>query len=169
MHRRPKRLEVVLILWGANGDEAAATVFACELRTAGYAVKLVGLSASKIKGRCGVVLVPDMTLGDAFSLAGLVTYVVLPFDGDGLRRFISDPRLQKFIDEAHAHGALFIQSDHVAKDAELPILFGLNRPYEVRFYPKGEALYHFARQLYEPRGVVSGDERDAYDFLSDDE
>ena len=49
----------VFVLWGAQFDEAPATVFVSELRNAGINVKVVGLHGQHITGAHGISLKPD--------------------------------------------------------------------------------------------------------------
>lgn len=142
-HRIPNLSEVVLVLWGAGGDEAAAVIFARELRMAGQLVKLVGLGGEMIKGQAGVVLVPDMTLGEALPLATCAAAVILPFANQTLKDFASDPRLGELIAAAHAAGAIFLLCESIADSASLPRLFPSDTPYKLLRYPRGAARYAF--------------------------
>ncbi|MEM7126388.1 MAG: hypothetical protein AAF702_08695 [Chloroflexota bacterium] len=146
--QRSKAKEVNLVLWGDGGDEATTVLFVTLFRTEGLPVKVVGLGGTQGRGRSGLVLVPDMTLGEALSLTEAARYILFPFDGNNLRRFVIDPRLQQFIDDAQAHGSTFIQSDQVTDDSQHPTLFSQNYSEQTLLYPQGQALYSFIQQLF---------------------
>ena len=134
-----------LLLWGEGGDEAAAVIFVTELRMAGFPVKVVGIGASRFKGAAGVMLVPDLTLTEALPLASRSLYVFKPFNGQAFQRFLTDPRVQQLIWEAHANGAIFVQSDQ-ADHGCLDAIVDAELAPRLLIYPRGQALYEFIRR-----------------------
>ncbi|MFQ5611492.1 MAG: hypothetical protein ACE5H9_05105, partial [Anaerolineae bacterium] len=78
--------DYVFVLWGEQFDETVATVFISELRRAGLRVKMVGLASGRMRGHFGLVLVPDIMLDRALSLAAKAMCVVIPDSSPGLKR-----------------------------------------------------------------------------------
>jgi len=136
----------VFVLWGKRFEEATAAIFVSELRKVGLPVKLVSLNSQEIRGAQGLALVPDLTLGQALSLAPKAICVVIPHPSPDLSQLKNDPRLCDFLAQARANKARFVIRQ--LNEAVLSQL-GLSPTDKVMVYPEGEALVEFARELGE--------------------
>jgi hypothetical protein len=141
---KPKRY--VFVIWSEQFEEAIASIFVTELREAGIAVKVVGLSPPNAGGAHGLVLVPDLTLEEALPLAMSVTTVILPCQVRGFRRLVDEPRLTEFL--------------HLVRDNPVGVIIGpfpghqrrqlhLLHPIlmEAHVYPPDEQLFIYVREL----------------------
>ncbi|MEZ4655962.1 MAG: DJ-1/PfpI family protein [Caldilineaceae bacterium] len=139
--------QYVFVLWGAQCQEAPAALFVSEMRAAGLQVKLVGLNGSHAKGVRGMVLMPDLTLGQALPLAKMACCVILPGPSSALRRMTSDPRLQEFLLSTHKQQAPIIMADmEPALFAEIGI-HPVNTERDIFVYPPGPPLFGFIENL----------------------
>jgi hypothetical protein len=136
---------LVLVLWHDHFDEIAAAVFVAELRAVGQKVRLVGLGASKNRGKHGLRLVPDTTITEALALQEEVGMVVFPCEGWSESIATHDPRLRELLFAlSHYHTRLM-----VSPTAIYPLTQWLPPVAESFFelYPPTEALVPFVRQL----------------------
>jgi hypothetical protein len=140
----PKTRDYIFVLWGQRFEEAVAALFVTELRQAGLLVKVVGLDFQHLSGAHGLSLLPDWTLSEALPHAAKAICVVIPCPASDLVPFTSDPRLPEFFQQASANQAYFI-----IKAAPDQNSTGLNLfpPDQVWFYPEGEGLLEFVRQV----------------------
>jgi hypothetical protein len=104
----PATRDHVFILWGDRFEELDAAAFLTQLRQAGVRTKLVGLSQQRISGAHGLLLVSDITLEQALTLAHRALAVIIPCGQVGLPRLENDPRIATFLQRAQACGALFM-------------------------------------------------------------
>lgn len=102
---------LVLVLWHDHFDEIAAAIFVGELRAVGQKVRLVGLGASKNRGKHGLRLVPDTTMSEALALQEEVGMVVMPCDVWSESIATHDPRLRELLFTlSHQHTRLIVSS-----------------------------------------------------------
>ncbi len=142
-----RRLQsIVFVLWSSHFDEASAAIFVSELRGAGLLVKVVGLRGLYAAGRHGLALTPDLTLGQALTLACRASCVVLPCPAQGFTPLKNDPRLLDFFRQAEASQALFVLSQDALgpQGTALSDLIGLG---QMVSYPPLEALVIFVREI----------------------
>jgi len=136
----------VFILWGEQFEEVVATIFATELRRAGLAVKLVGVTGPRAAGYHGIILAADVTLGDALGLAATTSAIIIPCHTSILQRVEDDPRLRDFFQQAVAHEArLIVSRAEVITRSSLQHL--AIAPEQVLFYPAAIDLVAFAQSL----------------------
>ncbi|RIK41122.1 MAG: hypothetical protein DCC55_12925 [Chloroflexi bacterium] len=141
-----KRVGHVLIIWGDNFDEAAAAVFATELRQAGLPVKVVGLVGRQAIGLYGLLLGADLTLGDALLVAHQAIGVILPCTAATVQRIDNDPRVYELLQQACANGApLIIQHADALRESRLKHLPVLQE--NINIYGEQADLIAFARTL----------------------
>lgn len=95
------------ILWGEHFDEVLATLFAASLRSAGWNTQVIGLRGDRHLGRRGVVIVADVSLGEALRAQQPVLCVVAPCTPDELG-IDTDPRLGEFLARAQRQQAVFV-------------------------------------------------------------
>jgi hypothetical protein len=95
--------EYVFVLWAEQFDERLATTFITAFRKLGLRVRVVGLDGATAKGRYGLGLVIDITLGNAINLAEQAICIILPCQQANLQRVSADPRLYMFLALAFAH------------------------------------------------------------------
>lgn len=93
----------VFALWAEQFDETIATTFITEFRKLGLRAKVVGLDGNKAKGRYGLGLLIDMTLGEAVQLAEHAICIIVPCRRANLRRVSADPRLHILLALAFAN------------------------------------------------------------------
>lgn len=136
----------VFVLWSQYFEEAPAALFVSELRQAGLHVKVVGLRGAHTPGIHGLVLVPDLTLGQALACANRSSCVVIPCPVKRLQMLKNDLRLSDFFQQAAANNALFVigQADMTATSGESKGFTGLG---ETINYPPADALVAFVREV----------------------
>jgi len=135
----------VLVLWGAQCDEAAAAIFVTSLRAAGLRVWLVGVSGGRTAGGHGLRLQPDLMPQQALSLASHTSCVVIPCTDPLLARFINDPTVAALLTHTQRVGARFVVSPALAQWAQMyPEQAHLQ---DTEAYPLGDGLFHFAATL----------------------
>lgn len=140
--------QYVFVLWGAQCAEAPAALFVSEMRAAGFLVKLVGLNGLHAKGIRGLVLTPDMTLGQALPLAKMACCVILPGPSSALRRMASDPRLPEFLLLTLEQQAPIIMADiEPTLLKEIGIHPATNMERAILAYPPGPRLFAFIESL----------------------
>ncbi|MEM7129682.1 MAG: hypothetical protein AAF702_25345 [Chloroflexota bacterium] len=105
-----KKGSITFILWGEHFEEATAAIFVTKLRQAGLCVKLVGLAGQRPIGKNGLALYPDITLGEALTMAEQASCVVLPCDASTLKHIESDPRILDFFQKSRGNDAKFVVS-----------------------------------------------------------
>jgi transcriptional regulator GlxA family with amidase domain len=110
--------KIVFVLWADRFDETLAALFVAELRKAGLRVKLVSLAGQPSSGAYGLTLVPDLTLEQALPMAQQASCVVIPCGDAGLKRLKNDPRIQQFLVQTHAAGAMFVVDQSGVVDLE---------------------------------------------------
>ena len=98
----------IFVLWGQGFDEIAASIFVGELRRMGKRVKLVGLNQQTTVGQNGLILVPDLALGQALSAAQQVHCLLVPAPLTALQQFSHDPRLVELLQRAVDNQALIV-------------------------------------------------------------
>lgn len=99
---------LVFVLWGANFEEVAATIFLTTMREAGLRTELVGLTSREVAGAYGLILHCDLTLTEALPLAERAICVVLPCSSITLREVENDPRLQLFFQKSLANTPVWV-------------------------------------------------------------
>jgi hypothetical protein len=114
-----KRDGSAFILWSDYYDDLLAALFAISLREAGWRTRLVGLRGAAHKGRHGLCLVADVSVGQALLCREPLVCVVAPCAPEQINTY-GDARLGEFLGQARRQGALF-----VAK----PRLSGEHNPY----------------------------------------
>lgn len=112
---------IIFLLWGRHFDEIDAVIFVSELRTAGLCVKVVGLEGRPTAGAYGLVITPDLALGQLSSLAQQAIAIVLPCSLDRMLHYAHDPRLVYFLQEAQRRQVCFIvrHSELIAAEDQL--------------------------------------------------
>ena len=138
----------VFVLWSDGFDEKVAAIFVAELRDVGLLVKVVGLTTQHTSGARGLILVPDLTLDQALSLASQTLCLIIPSKSRWNRRLNDDPRVRQFIERAKANQAIFVarlQNTLFQTDLILITLAEKN----VIEYPDDENIITFARELAE--------------------
>lgn len=140
-----QRARLVLVLWHDHFDEIAAAIFVGELRAVGQQVRLVGLGASKNRGKHGLRLVPDTTMTEALAIQEEVEMVVFPCDAWSESIATHDPRLRELLFTlSHQHTRLVVSQNAVQTLAHwLPPV--AEAFFEV--YPSTETLVPFARSV----------------------
>lgn len=136
---------LVLVLWHDHFDEIAAAIFVGELRAVGQKVRLVGLGASKNRGKHGLRLVPDTTMSEAMAMQEEVGMVIFPCDGWSESIATHDPRLRELLFTlSHQHTRLM-----VSQSAIQTLTHWLPPVAESFFelYPATEELVPFARSV----------------------
>jgi hypothetical protein len=138
--------DVILLLWSDRFDEAAAVIFATELRQVGLSVKLVGLAGQQAVGSYGLVLGSDLTLSNALRIAHRAVGVILPCTPAAVERINNDPRVHELLQRA-CHNQVWLvmqQADGLADSwlNELPLAKD-----HVLSYGDSENLILFARTL----------------------
>lgn len=134
---------IIFVLWGHCFDESAAVIFTTELRRQGLCVKIVGLEGRPTAGACGLVLTPDLVLGQIPRLAQRVTCVIVPAPLESLLHFGDDPRLTCFLQEAvHRDICFIVSADAVSCQANTPLTAA-----QVFEYPARGHLVAFASAL----------------------
>jgi hypothetical protein len=137
---------VVFVLWSHYFEEAPAVLFITELRQAGLCVKVVGLRGAQAPGVHGVVLQPDLTLGQALRLVQRASCVVLPCPAKRIRALQNDPRLLEFFQQAAANGALCVLAqDEPAKNDAMPSPLACFD--QILYYPTLETLLPFIQEV----------------------
>jgi hypothetical protein len=138
--------DYVFILWGDKFEEAEAAIFATELRRTGLHVKLIGLAGQRSTGVHGLVLLSDMTLGEALPLAHKAICVVIPCNTATAKRIENDPRILDFFQQANLNGAQFImkQVDNVAEPFAAKLLIPTD---SITTYTEDDELTGFARHI----------------------
>lgn len=140
----------VLVLWGQDFDEIAASIFVGELRRLGFLVKIVALNMQQTAGEHGVTLAPDLTLDRALTMVGQTDCVILPCALAAITKFSYDPRLAEFFRLCDAAKAIFVTMPKVAchlSRAEMPL-----SPDVMVIYPEVEELIAFVREVL--RGLL---------------
>lgn len=99
---------IIFLLWGHHFDEAVAAIFVGELRKAGLCVKVVGLEGRPTAGAHGLMVTPDLPLGQIPRLAQRGQAIIIPCPLTRLLRYAHDPRLAHFLQEAQHRQACFI-------------------------------------------------------------
>lgn len=99
---------LVLVLWGDQFDEAAATLFVATLRDAGVRVQVVGVDGRRASGRRGLQMSADLSIHRALALSQVVTHVVLPCAATHYRRLREDPLVTQLLGRTAAAGAQFV-------------------------------------------------------------
>ena len=144
MWKQPKHY--VLVLWGQDFDEIAASIFVGELRRLGFLVKIVALNMPQTVGEHGVALAPDITLDRAVTMAMHSRCVILPCALAAIRKFSYDPRLAEFLHLSGAAKATFVTdakvASYLAEEAMLPLA-----PEATVIYPEVEELIAFVREV----------------------
>ncbi len=107
----PVKQSTTFVFWGYRCDEVAAVTYSSGLRRLGLRVQIVGIAVHGLEGVYGVTLQPDLLLNDALAQAKKAICVILPCDDAALRRFLSDDRLQGFLQTAWNNGARFVTQD----------------------------------------------------------
>lgn len=111
----PRIQPTVFVLWGDRCDELVACTFVTVLRRAGLRVKLVGVSGRRNKGASGLTLTPDLSLREALPLASHAAAVVIPCNGETLRRMVADIQVVTLLENAGSgQGRLVVQADSLA-------------------------------------------------------
>lgn len=151
MHRS---YQTVIVLWGKNFDEAAASIFVTELRKAGLSVKIVGIGGRQLNGAHGLALIPDWTLDNAIAHFARVICIIGPCQVTQLRRLYDDPRLPKLIQLTHKHILRMVvgQLDYPSlPDEEISSPLAMREMSEAKLtvYPASEHLLLFVRELAE--------------------
>jgi putative intracellular protease/amidase len=141
-----KNSDYVFILWGDKFEEAEAAIFATELRRTGLCVKLIGLAGQRSTGMHGLVLLSDMTLGEALPLAHKAICVVIPCNAATAKRIENDPRILDFFQQAKRNGAQFIMKQ-VDKAAEPFAAKRLIATDNITTYSEDDDLTGFARHI----------------------
>lgn len=152
------RRAYILVFWGKDFDEAAATLFVTILRQAGLRVKVVGVDGQNSGGANGLALVPDLTLSQAQALTAPIRSVVLPCDSNHWVQLFDDPRVEEFIQHAQRLGTQVVVQgqQHLADNQNVQTKRPLynsppcNLPMSMDFavgYPKQEELIPFIRSL----------------------
>jgi hypothetical protein len=136
---------LILVFWHDHFDEIAAAIFVAELRGVGQKVRLVGLGASKNRGKHGLRLVPDTTISEALVLQDEVSMVVLPCDVWSESMATHDPRLRELLFTlSHHHTRLLVGGSAVSTLGDwLP---PTAEPF-LEAYPPIEALVPFVRGI----------------------
>ena len=138
--------DYIFVLWGDGFDEAVATIFITELREAGFPVRVVGLTPRKLSGAHGLVLVSDLTLDQALSLASQVVCLIVPSASRWGERYKNDPRVPELFNRANANLAKFVMrgfTETMQISWGLPVLSKEN----VMEYPDVTNLIEFARHM----------------------
>lgn len=107
----------ILVLWGQSFDEIAASIFVCELRRLGKRVKLVGLKQQHLAGQHGLMLVPDLSLGQALQMGKQASCIVIPAPLAALQQFSYDPRLAELLQVATENAAMVVATAFPRDDA----------------------------------------------------
>jgi len=107
----PKVKRCILLLWGDQFDDVAATVFTVMLRKAGLCVKVVGVDGLLATGCNGLVLHADLALSEITPLVDNMLCLVLPCDHAALTRYEADPRLHVLFAAALRRQAKFVLCD----------------------------------------------------------
>ena len=132
----------ILVLWGAQFDEAPATIFITAFRDAGWRVQVVGLHGQHITGAYGVTLTPDIYLDEALQLAPQTACLIIPTTLRRLNSFLHDPRFVRFLADVHRGGAKIVVGAIDIDDAR-----SLLSPDEVEIYPAWGDIFEYVRQL----------------------
>jgi hypothetical protein len=102
-----KRAGCAFILWSAYYDDQLAVLAAIHLRDAGWRTRIVGLRGDMHKGRYGLCLVADVSVGEALRCRELPVCVVAPCAPEQINIY-GDARLGEFLAGARRRGALFV-------------------------------------------------------------
>jgi hypothetical protein len=129
-----------LVLWGAQCDEAAATIFITALRAVGLRVWIVGVSGRRIAGNYGIRIQPDLTTGQALPLACRACCVVIPCVDFLLSRFLNDPHVDALLQNAAAVQAQFVISSVLTRQCPPYLTHAVS-------YPPIDTLFPFATTL----------------------
>ena len=105
--RRCNRHCCAYILWGDQFNEVMATLFASELRAAGWRTWFVGLHGAEHAGRYGVTLVADLSLGEALRAPERMVCLVAPCPQAMVSEHL-DPRLRDLVQKARTQQAVLI-------------------------------------------------------------
>lgn len=149
----PVKQSTTFVFWGYRCDEVAAVTYSSGLRRLGLRVQVVGIAVHGLEGVYGVTLQPDLLLNDALRQAKKAICVILPCDDAALRRFLSDDRLQSFLQTAWSNGAQFVTQDETEEFLQslLPVVEGSGTTKEIMTYSVGDELVtsvnHLALQL----------------------
>ncbi len=139
--------DYVFVLWADQFEEAPAAIFVTALREAGLRVKVVGATPAPIFGSHGLALSPDLTLDQALTLLAQVICLIIPQTGQGLFALKNDPRLSQFFDLLCKNQARIVLGALQGVDLDKLKLFPLAGSSQFIFYPEGEGLVFFAREL----------------------
>ncbi|MCB0213075.1 MAG: hypothetical protein KDJ52_27275 [Anaerolineae bacterium] len=136
----------VFVLWSEGFDEKIASIFVTILRDAGLLVKVVGLTMHNTGGAHGLVLVPDLTLDQALPLAPSTLCMIIPSLSRWSNRLNNDPRVQKFIEQAHFNQAIFVVGQQAAISSMKLQQSSLHKE-NIIVFPEDEYIITFARKL----------------------
>ena len=107
-----KNNHYIFVLWGKNFDEPAASLFVSGLRAAGLRVKVVGLDGQQAAGSHGLVLVTDMPLSKALTLADKTICIIIPCASPQWTRIQNDPRVGELFNRTQANHGKFVLGTH---------------------------------------------------------
>lgn len=136
----------VFVFWGERYDAEIAVIFMNQLRSVGLNVKLVGISGMAATGQKGIILRPDMVLGEVLPLVHEALCVVLPCDVSALKRLNDDPRIASFLTEASTRGAFCVAINADALSTAGFARFGYEEN-QARYYGETVKAVDCARQL----------------------
>lgn len=92
-----------LILIAAGFCEQSVVQCLSQMREAGLAVSLIGLSAGLIRSLHGVVILPDYSL-EQLSPVGSPRLVIVPGSKQSVSALLADPRVHKLLHDTLEHG-----------------------------------------------------------------
>ncbi len=94
---------LIFVLWAAQFDPIAASIFVAELRKLGLDVKLVSLSTKRMAGSNGLALYHDLTLSEAFGMIDQISALIVPCRLLGAQHLRNDPRAFRLFQEVNSN------------------------------------------------------------------
>ncbi len=141
---RPNRC--ILLLWGEQFDEVAATIFTVSLRKVGLCVKVVGVDGLLSNGYRSVGLYADVVLSEVAPFVDNMLCLIMPCSRTTAKRFDNDPLVQELFAAAVRRQAKFVLSDHsVIKNSSLNALAIPSE--DVTVYAQVDDLMAFAKEV----------------------
>jgi len=113
----PSGSPIIFLLWGHYFDEIVAAIFVSELRQAGLCVKVLGLEGRPLVGVRGLVLTPDLSLGQLPRFLQRTFAIIVPCALEQLLHYAHDPRLVHFFQEAQRRQVHFVTSHRLSTAA----------------------------------------------------
>lgn len=113
----PSGSPIIFLLWGHYFDEVVAAIFVSELRQAGLCVKVLGLEGRPLVGMRGLVLTPDLSLGQLPRFLQRTFAIIVPCALEQLLHYAHDPRLVDFFQEAQHRQVHFVISHRLSTAA----------------------------------------------------